>query len=527
MHVWRSLRRCARRSPRTGVLIVRQLFGLVPLVILSTFVVQAVDSVDDGPAAWEFTDGGITFVCVGPDGTPVANAQVDFVEWDYFVPPLTGEVRHARTDDEGTCTFAGLTGTMSHGVHATKDERGCWLVKRFLRPSDKHPTVTLTLDVYRQVCGVVQDKSGAPISGVQLLNRAVFPGAVTDERGGFCISNLQSQQEFSFYKPGYGWMNSGLSGPVAVLEITLPEGGLLDVTVFDESGEPVPGAKVNYSGGNQYYGGGASATQVTDAQGKVTTVWLPGDRAVPVSASYERDGYLWRSQVEVRPPPGKTTPITLRPTVQSKIVKDGGKRYISLKERPRGVVTGKVVMEGSGEPVVASILYDTSHEWVRSVRAATLEDGTFRCDGLELETYYFTAFPRSAALYNKGGLVRVDLSEAQPSRELTFTIAEGCVSSRGCEECRRSSGTGHADWVLAGKSEPLLPGGHERDGAFLHPPSCVSGMHVYVECSRRTRKIGEGGSRASRSRQDFRAAADYAGRRLSRTGHSRSIAWTG
>jgi hypothetical protein len=388
--------------------------------------VYAAEFIDNDPAAWEFTDGSITFFCIGPDGTPLPDAQVDFVEWDYFMPPLTADVERARTDHEGKCTFLNLTGGSSHAVHATKDGWGCWVAKSFLKPSVKHPTVTLTLGVFREICGVVLDRTGAPISGVQILDRGVLPGAVTDERGAFCIANLQDQQEFSFYKAGYGWINSGLAGPVAVLEITLPEGGVVEAIVLDAADRPVPGAKVTYVGGNQYYGARARATQVADEQGKITTVWIPSDRDISVSASYERDGYLWRDEREVRPTAGKTISITLRPTARSKIVEDGN-RYIPLQDRPKGVVTGKVVMEGTEKPVLAGILYDTSQEWVRSVEAITEDDGTFRCEGLALGTYYFTAFPRTASLYHKGGLVQVELNESQPSRELTFTVAEGCA----------------------------------------------------------------------------------------------------
>lgn len=395
-------------------------------ILMSILPAFAADSVDDDPAAWEFSDGSITFVCVGPDGEPVQGADVTFAEWDHWTPPLAEEVVRARTDEEGRCIFNNLTGSKSHAIHVTKDGLGCWAARSYLKPSDKHPTVTLTLDVYREICGVVLDQAGTPIEGVQVLNRSVLPGAVTDERGAFCIANLQSQQEFTFYKAGYGWLNSGLSGSVIALEITLPDGGLLEVTVLDKANHPVAGANVTYSGGNQYYGGGDDATQVTNDEGKTTTVWLPSDRDTSVSATFERDGYYWRDQAEIQPIAGETTPVTLRPTTQSKIVDDGN-RYVSLRERPNGVVTGKVVMEGTGEPVLAGILYDTSQEWVRSVRTTTDDDGTFRCDGLEYGDYYFTAFPRTAALYSKGGLVQVSLSEAQPSREVTFTIAEGCV----------------------------------------------------------------------------------------------------
>ncbi len=404
----------------------KQVLSIFTVIVMASLPAFGAESIDDDPAAWEFSDGSITFVCIGPDGEPVPGADVAFAEWDYGTPPLAATVERAQTDNEGRCTFTNLTGRKSHAVHVTKDDWGCWAAQRYLKPSDKHPTVTLTLDVYREICGVVLDKAGTPVDGVQVLNRSVLPGATTDERGAFCIANLQNQQEFIFYKAGYGWLNSGLSGPVVALEITLPEGGMLEVTVLDKANHPVAGANVTYSGGNQYYGGGADATQVTNDQGKTTTVWLPSDRDTSVSATFERDGYNWGDKIEVRPIAGKTTPVTVRPRPRAKIVDDGN-RYVSLRKRPKGVVTGKVVMEGTGEPVLAGILYDTSQEWVRSVRATTDDEGTFRCDGLEYGDYYFTAFPRTAALYSKGGLVQVSLSEAQPSRELTFTIVEGCV----------------------------------------------------------------------------------------------------
>lgn len=401
-------------------------FAVFIVIFTVTRPAFAADFIDDDPAAWKFSDGSITFVCIGPDGEPVPGADVAFAEWEYGTPPLAADVERARTDDEGRCTFTNLKGQKSHAIHVTKDIWGCWTEQRYLKPSDKHPTVTLTLDVYREICGVVLDKNGTPVDGVQILNLGILLGAVTDERGAFCITNIQGQLEFSFLKAGYGWMNAGLAGPIAALEIVLPEGGMLEVTVMDEANQPVPGAKVTYDGGYQYYGGPISATQVTDEQGRITTVALPADRDTSVSASYERDGYYWRNTVKVRPTAGKIRSVTVRPTAQSKIV-DDGKRYVPQQERPKGMVTGKVVMEGTGEPVLAGILYDTSHEWVRSVRATTEDDGTFRCDGLEMGTYYFTAFPRTAALYNKGGLVRVELSVENPARELTFTIAEGCV----------------------------------------------------------------------------------------------------
>jgi hypothetical protein len=401
------------------------------VVLLSVNLVHATDSIDDDAGAWVFTDGSITFVCVDRDNNPVQDAKVEHAEWDSGLQPLEGNVLRARTGAGGKCRFDNLSGGKTISAHAQKDGLGCWMTSRQLKPSDKNPTVTLTLDVHRELCGKVVDRAGNAIPDVQIDGPGGLRGAVSDSTGAFCLRHLQGHQTFSFYKEGYGWTTSTFASYVDLFELPMPKGGTLEVTVLDSQGRPVSGAEVRYTGSNVYYGGEPGATAVTNGQGKAETVWLSCEHKVPVRATLVRDGQRWTARSAYQPRPGTSTPVTIQLPAESQPMPgfkgSSTAAETGLRARSGGVVTGRAIMEGSGEPVLASILFDTSHEWVRSVRAITNDDGTFRCDGLAMGTYYFTAFPRSAALYNKGGLVQVELSEEQPSRELTFTIVEGCA----------------------------------------------------------------------------------------------------
>ena len=362
---------------------------------------------------WNFTDGSITVTVLDEEGRPAPDVEVRCAMDCYGIPGSRlpdATVHRMRTDVEGTCTFSNLIAVW-YLLHAQSGGLGAWGKTGLLAPDDKHVKETLRLGVHYSNRGIVRDPSGAPLPGVEVLLRRSMPAAITDENGRYEVRNVEGDMMFFLKKDGYGCLETRYRPPGQNLDITMPEGALLEATLVDTDGQPVPGARAWYEvlGDEIYY----SIRVKTDAQGRFTTVWLPPGEKVILGAWRRVNGERWRAEKEVVLDAGADNTATLQ--------------LEPYEEPPTTTISGRVVMAGTEDPVPAQIALGEHKEWVHEADFHTDESGRFVLEQLPLKKYYIAALPDDRTLYAVDGLTAVDLSSGKPVEDLAIELAQGCA----------------------------------------------------------------------------------------------------
>lgn len=239
-------------------------------------------------------------------GRPISGAEVDVAA----AAPKTRLSRilpeaaaRATTDGQGRFTFAGLPAAeldlvVRKGGFAAETFRG-------LRLPSNQPAVDLGKIVLRPgaaIRGRVVDSRQRPIAAARIyevedLRRfealadslaGEEPAARSSSRGDFTLPDLPAGSAVHVLVVAEGYRPEGLRGvrvPTAQpLTVTLAEAFTAHGRVLEESGEPVPGAKVELSWqevlpgvpGDLPVGGALYRNSTTDSEGRFTLAGVPG-----------------------------------------------------------------------------------------------------------------------------------------------------------------------------------------------------------------------------------------------------------
>ncbi|QDV08206.1 RNA polymerase sigma factor [Planctomycetes bacterium Poly30] len=197
---------------------------------------------------FELTRGiEIQGVVLAPDGTPVAGAEV----WTGFDPHAWDRVI-VYSDDAGKFRLDGATEARTHVGASARD----WPTIDRLMELSAGCHVTLQFERSRALRGIVQDPSGAPLSGIGVSAKrdgSYFDSdASTDAQGRFELTGFGSEGRFGVDVFGSGWIRSEVDVPQSALDreasnfvVTLSEAGVLSGNATDAAtGQPLTGFTV-------------------------------------------------------------------------------------------------------------------------------------------------------------------------------------------------------------------------------------------------------------------------------------------
>lgn len=305
----------------------------------------------------EFSDGAITVRAMDESGRPVAGAEVSCVLSDYL-SRFSFELRdseRAVTGEDGTCVFSALKAE-GYNIHVAAGELGCW-ASAYVSFYTKHPVVTATLGKYCDSNGVVRDKDGNPLPGVKLLFRGIH-AATTDDQGNFRIRNVEGtaiSPEATFVKEGYGTVTQFVWAASDLIGVTMPQGAQVLISVTGDDGKPVPDLAVRYALN------GKGLQGITDAAGKLETLFLPEGQKVEVNASLERENISYCANAELTVSTGAAVNLTLLPSSRIVMSETPNRNGVWLKTRypidkTSGIeLRGCVLTGGSKKPVAATV----------------------------------------------------------------------------------------------------------------------------------------------------------------------------
>ncbi len=218
--------------------------------------------------------------------------------------------------------------------------------------------------------GTVETTSGSPISGADvrvLKGRRTLAKGVSAPDGTFAVGPIDGGRfRVEVSHPQYAKEEFSRTGlPKTPMKVVLKEGGGISGTVVDDwNNEPLARASVRVGLGNEAAKKGRRTLDEgtrTDEQGKFQIDGLPAG-SYHVAASHR--GYAVRSQTEVTVGPGQNA------------------EGLTLRLQKEGVVEGKVLDDGSGEPVAKALLVFRPPFPAGARRARTRRDGTFILKGV-------------------------------------------------------------------------------------------------------------------------------------------------
>lgn len=256
------------------------------------------------------------------------------------------------------------------------------------------------------IAGQVRDTAGNPIAGAQVCawpNRDELDGlppgkprcSKTDADGHYRIDELlpiamivNAEAHGFLPQRWFGRHPTHIESELQLragqtrehIDFVLREGGTqISGIVRDISGGVIEGAFV-WVGANGFWDPGRSATQ-SDAEGRFSLWTAPGR----VIVHAEADGYADASQASLAPG-----------------------AMVELVMTPESVITGRVVMAGTGEPLSGVVIEAASKRFESQARSN--DAGKFRIDKLAPDIY--TVSGRADQLYGKAGeLVHLGLGE--------------------------------------------------------------------------------------------------------------------
>ena len=302
---------------------------------------------------------------LGPDGAPVARAEVTAEVWNDF----SGLSRATTTgDDAGAFAFEGLPEGRARllaskdGMLSTPAPGGGWrespgpspeAVFRIPRQGEVARDVTLAKGA--ALAGRVTSPAGAPVEGARVTARAAGDpeaSAVTDADGRFALAGLRAGATASVRASAAGFASKEVSvavpaaGDATPVELALrPRGAVRGRVVVSGGGEVPAGAFVQV----------AEASAVLDERYEVVSVWGRAPRA-----SVGADGRFAAEAPEGEE--GKPLRVVVRAAAPGlapaasealEVPTPGALEGVTLTLAPGFALTGRVV-DAEGEPVAGA-----------------------------------------------------------------------------------------------------------------------------------------------------------------------------
>jgi hypothetical protein len=348
--------------------------------------------------------GPVTIVVQDEAGTPVPGAEVHCVNWN-FGPRFTELMpeEKAFTNLDGRVTFQNRTIGEAF-ARVQSGALGGWF--RLTESGSDHPVNSVTIGVGRTL------RVRTRIPDVLVLAENCLPVGLTDENGNIAIPNhgVGYDPDLAFTKEDYAWESVSFSRDVAILDVQLKPGCVIDGIVLGPDGEPVPDVPV--------FGGAYLHNPVmTDRAGRLQLTRNPRTEfggTLQVFASLRRGGesYWGEAHVPVE------TPIISGIVLQ-----------LAHRVPYTYTVRGRVLHGETGEPVKARIVRNSS-ENLYCVSEIETTDGTGRFSmGVNLKTgFWYFAVPEEPTLFAVGPMVYVsEPEEGAGTPELEFQISDGCA----------------------------------------------------------------------------------------------------
>ncbi len=336
---------------------------------------------------------------VGPDGQGIAGAEV----WLTSVPP-----RSTKSEDDGTFTFDKLVGRTYQLAASRGELLGGPVTYKLTEKSDP---VVVRLSEGATIVVTVVDESKQPVDSADVaLGDISKRTSRTDARGVATIKPVRPgwvavRATAAGYAPNTGYATIGSAGATGQIAITLRKGVTVSGRVIDESGKPIPKARVQPTGGSW-----ADWTMET-ADGEAVAAGVTTDDN------------------------GQFTIPALAAGTHTIIAIDGvhapGRSSVSVSERP---VTGvEITMKTGG--VLAGVVLDTARKpvpyatvrvagtgqqmWMVAARQATSDkDGAFELRGLSRAKLQARAESDTSA----SNLVDIDLTAKAAVRDVKIVL---------------------------------------------------------------------------------------------------------
>ena len=374
--------------------------------------VGAMPSVGQSEANWEFTDGKLTVRVVDAQGKPVSGIEVVYIDAPHQDPLSMlkpDEYRHTQvTSAVGRAVFTGLGPGLAL-VFAQSGEHGGWVQVKGPSPVEKTVQVELVLRPPFLQSGIVRDTSGQPLEGAKIWIRHNVVGAVSGPDGKYAIPFLDEFNHLLVEHEEFGLVELNNSQNH---DVTLPTRGRIHVRVDSPDGAPVSDVSVRYT--TQGRSPRLHLSRTTDSSGRVTVDGMPAPSTINVSARKKVDGdwMTANSNLDLGAHGSAEAVLTLR----------------SLSARPTSHISGRVVMQDTGEPVQASIYLGRTKRYVTRLAGHTEEDGTFHVPKLDFGDYLIWIAADDVTLRPKGGaLQKAYLSEGKPEEDLVVEMERGAA----------------------------------------------------------------------------------------------------
>ncbi len=371
-------------------------------------------------------------VLAGKPDKPLANIRVRITKTKalgggtYWVD----DSWHSVSDPQGAFAVE-ISGPGIYVVEASADGYAITKSAPANTAVDPKREVRVTLAKGLSLSGTVVDEAGRPINGATVLARSTFgrplpasaakvlPGAnpqTTDGR--FRFENLSPGTEtIRVLHPDYSFAevkDIELKADAATpsLTITMKRGGTIHGRVYNQSGRPAPGVRLQFLDRqfNDSRGTGEFATAISDEAGEYEISHLP-DRLVYI---IRHDGWTAEGVIRqaVRPAPGKSLRVDF-----------GG-----IKK-----VTGRLLV--NGKPVVNTrvLLADEPNNGIFEAATMTDDAGNFVFRGVppgEWTLYYMTGTGRRQQTVPVKSLVVQTSNDAFGTIDLTTVTLRVQVSGR-------------------------------------------------------------------------------------------------
>ncbi|MHB9027937.1 MAG: M56 family metallopeptidase [Candidatus Latescibacterota bacterium] len=328
---------------------------------------------------------GMWWKAIAPGGSGIPNVQVNLIRAPNDSFP-SSDRRHIyeRTGKDGSFLVSGFRPGDRVAAEATGVTLRADSVFTY-QPGKSGFALRLQSYETTSVTGLVLDQDRKPLPGAMIMvmrqpkyERNIFMSAnmaVTDAEGrytteGLIIGDDPWYRSISAEKEGFTTANAKLP-PLRKNMDPLPDmvlmpkakGNLLEGTILDAGGRPIPGAGVSAQ----------NTFTKTDSQGRFVLDDIPSGMALMVSVRHDANGSYTFNYLET----GRPHVLTLR--------------------KPEGFISGKVV-DASGAPVEGIDVYLGGHQIGPSgfvhMRVKSDKNGAFRIENVEYENNDVSAFEK-------------------------------------------------------------------------------------------------------------------------------------
>ncbi|MHC4403385.1 MAG: carboxypeptidase regulatory-like domain-containing protein [Planctomycetota bacterium] len=281
--------------------------------------------------------GGLYGVVTGEDGSPISGAGVGFGRADH----RGRGIEIVKTDSEGRYHYDHLPLGHKLGISFGKID---YLTEARWTTLTAGAGSRQQIDVVLKECphggsvgGVVTDAQGKPVAGAVVSNRhkshVGVREATTDERGRFRLDNVYEGPyghevvvKADRFAPKRVTFQPGTAEKPSEVAVQLDPGHRIRGKVVDSGGNPIPGVRVYFAGGNKGWNIHFGGRTTTGNDGRFEFDSLPADTPFTFAAS----GY---TQMD-----GVSLPL------------DGDEEVV-VTMKPGGIIRGRVVDAATDEPI--------------------------------------------------------------------------------------------------------------------------------------------------------------------------------